>query len=238
VAVLPALQGQVLITRWDFTGGSLVPAAGSGEAGLIGGTSATFAAGRDGDAAGGWNIKGFPTQGMAPGAAGVEFRMSTEGLGPVSMSFQMRPSNTSANTARVLWSSDGIGFTEAGRFTVVPSPSGSGETWYDRVVALPPESANVSHLMVRVVSDFGSPDTSRYLASRLGSSYSPSGTWRFDNVSFSAVPEPGEYAAISGLGLVGFALWRRRRTLPELPGRSLTDPSAGQAARPDPSPEE
>jgi len=238
VAVLPTLQGQVLITRWDFSGGSLVPATGSGEAVSIGGTSATFAAGREGEPTGGWNIKSFPAQGLTPGTAGVEFRLSTEGLGPVSMAFQMRPSNTSANTARVLWSSDGIGFTEAGRFTVVPAPSGSGETWYDRVVALPPESANVSQLLVRVVSDFGSPDTSRYLASRLGSSYSPSGTWRFDNVSFSAVPEPGEYAAISGLGLVGFALWRRRRNVREGPARFVPDPGTGQVASLGPSPQE
>jgi hypothetical protein len=31
-----------------------------------------------------------------------------------------------------------------------------------------------------------------------------------DNFSFSAVPEPGEYAALAGAGLIGFALWRRR----------------------------
>ncbi len=37
-------------------------------------------------------------------------------------------------------------------------------------------------------------------------------SWGLDNVtvSVSAVPEPSEYAAVAGLGLVGFALWRRR----------------------------
>ncbi|NBP24305.1 MAG: PEP-CTERM sorting domain-containing protein [Proteobacteria bacterium] len=48
----------------------------------------------------------------------------------------------------------------------------------------------------------------------MGSSYSTSGTWRFDNVTFSAVPEPEEYAAISALALVGWGLWRRRRHHP------------------------
>jgi hypothetical protein len=49
------------------------------------------------------------------------------------------------------------------------------------------------------------------MASRLGSSYSTAGTWRLDNVSFSAVPEPEEYAAISALGLLGFGFWRRHK---------------------------
>ena len=44
-------------------------------------------------------------------------------------------------------------------------------------------------------------------------SESGTGTWRIDNVqlsgSFSAVPEPHEYAFVAGLGLIGFAGWRR-----------------------------
>jgi hypothetical protein len=32
----------------------------------------------------------------------------------------------------------------------------------------------------------------------------------FDNATLSAVPEPGEYAAMSGLALLGFVAWRRR----------------------------
>jgi hypothetical protein len=31
-----------------------------------------------------------------------------------------------------------------------------------------------------------------------------------DDVTFSAVPEPSEYAALAGAGLIGFAVWRRR----------------------------
>ncbi len=29
-------------------------------------------------------------------------------------------------------------------------------------------------------------------------------------MTFTAVPEPHEYALVSGIGLVGFAMWRRR----------------------------
>lgn len=217
----PSLAGQVLITRWDFSNASLTPQSGTGEARLVGGTSATFAAGSGGEASGAWNLKGFPSQGTFPGTAGAEFRVSTEGAGPVGLSFQLRHSNTSANTERVLWSSDGVHFTEAARFTVVPAATGSGETWYDRSLTLPPEAGNQARLMVRIVSDFGDGSEGRYMASRLGSSYSTAGTWRLDNVSFSAVPEPEEYAAISGLGLVGFALWRRARQVASVGADSI-----------------
>ena len=38
-----------------------------------------------------------------------------------------------------------------------------------------------------------------------------SGQMSFDNLSVSAVPEPSTYAALAGLGALGFAVWRRRR---------------------------
>jgi hypothetical protein len=72
-------------------------------------------------------------------------------------------------------------------------------------------------LSVRIVSDFDLGTEGRYLASRLGSSYSTSGTWRFDNVNFSAVPEPEEYAALSALTLLGLGFWRRRSAANQSP---------------------
>jgi MYXO-CTERM domain-containing protein len=205
-----SLTGQILISRWDFNSGSLSPESGLGEALLVGGTSATFAAGYQGEPTGGWNIKGFPTQGTLPGTAGVQFNLSTEGFSSVGLSFQIRHSNTSANSERVLWSIEGQPFTEAGRFTITPASTGTGETWYQRSVDLPAAAAHQANLSVRIVSDFDLGTEGRYLASRLGSSYSTSGTWRFDNVNFSAVPEPEEYAALSALALLGLGFWRRR----------------------------
>lgn len=40
----------------------------------------------------------------------------------------------------------------------------------------------------------------------------PVGRWGPANLQFSAVPEPSTYAALFGLGALGFAAWRRRRT--------------------------
>lgn len=208
---LPSATGQILISRWDFNAATLLPQTGIAEARLIGGTSATFAAGFHGEASGAWNVKGFPAQGTLPGSAGVEFSLSTEGHSAVGLSFQLRHSNTSANLERVLWSTDGQNFTEAAAFRVTPGVTGTGETWYQRAVELPPTTAGQAFLAVRIVSDFDTGAEGRYTASRLGSSYSTSGTWRFDNVTFSAVPEPGEYAAVTALSLMGFVAWRRIR---------------------------
>lgn len=211
LSFVPPGTAQILITRWDFNSGSLTPSSGLGEVHLVGGTSATFAAGYDGEPSGAWNLKGFPTQGTLPGTAGAQFSLSTEGSSSVALSFQIRHSNTSANTERVLWSSDGQVFAEAARFSITPAATGTGETWYQRSVDLPASAAHQPNLAVRIVSDFDGGTEARYMASRLGSSYSTAGTWRLDNVSFSAVPEPEEYAAISALGLVGFGFWRRHK---------------------------
>ena len=220
LGIAPQGAAQILITRWDFNSGSLTPSSGLGEVRLVGGTSATFAAGYDGEPSGAWNLKGFPTQGTLPGTAGAQFSLSTEGSSSVALSFQIRHSNTSANTERVLWSSDGQVFTEAARFTITPAATGTGETWYQRSVDLPSSAAHQPNLAVRIVSDFDWGSESRYMASRLGSSYSTAGTWRLDNVSFSAVPEPEEYAAISALGLVGFGFWRRYKNNRQSPPES------------------
>ncbi len=209
--LLPCLSGQILISRWDFNDGSWAPQSGLGEARLVGGVSASFAAGFNGEANGAWNLKGFPSQGTLPGTAGVEFSLSTEGRSSVGLSFQIRHSNTSANTERILWSTDGQQFLEAARFSIAPASTGTGETWYQRSVELPAAAAGQAQLAVRIVSDFDPGSEGRYMASRLGSTYSTAGTWRFDNVTFSAVPEPEEYAAMSGLGLLGFTIWRRIR---------------------------
>ncbi len=37
------------------------------------------------------------------------------------------------------------------------------------------------------------------------------------NLTFTAVPEPHEYALVFGLGLFGFALWRRRQQRRSVP---------------------
>ena len=40
--------------------------------------------------------------------------------------------------------------------------------------------------------------------------YNGPGSFKLDNVSLTAVPEPATYGLIAGAGLVGFAVWRRR----------------------------
>ncbi len=228
---LSNLYGQVLISRWDFNTASLTPEYGPGEARLVGGVLGGFATGFEGESAGAWNLKGFPSQGTSPGTAGVQFSLSTQGHSSVGLSFQIRHSNTSANLERVLWSTDGGPFQEATRFRIVPEVTGSGETWYQRSVALPSAAAGQAELVVRIVSDFDPLSEGRYMASRLGSSYSTAGTWRFDNVTFSAVPEPEEYAMVTAWTVSGMAIWRRvRRAQPrKAPGESLAAAEGDEA---------
>jgi hypothetical protein len=42
-------------------------------------------------------------------------------------------------------------------------------------------------------------------------SFQQAGEYEFDNIGFAAVPEPSTYAACFGIGLAGFAGWRRWR---------------------------
>ncbi len=67
-----------------------------------------------------------------------------------------------------------------------------------------------------VGQSFAISDTSayRYLDLRLidGQSSDPVSGLGLAEVRISAVPEPSEYAAVTGLALIGFVAWRRRRS--------------------------
>lgn len=75
-----SLSGQILISHWGFNSGSLNPQSGLGEARLVGGTAATFAAGYEGEPAGAWNIKSFPAQGTLPGPQGFSSTCPPRGI--------------------------------------------------------------------------------------------------------------------------------------------------------------
>ena len=208
LSVLASSQAQILITKWDFNAANLQPSIGTGTLSLIGGTTATFAGGFD-DENVGWRTANYPSQGQNNLTAGFQMQVSTAGKSGITLSYAVRHGIESANSQSVLWSTDNSSYQPAGSFTFAPAVSGSGDTWYTRSVSLPAGADNQGNLYVRVVSNF-TPGLSTYTASQLGSSYSGAGPWRFDDVSFSAVPEPATSAAVAAAALIGFAVLRKR----------------------------
>ena len=188
LSAITSSQAQILITKWDFNTANLQPSIGTGTLSLIGGTTATFAGGFD-DENVGWRTANYPSQGQNNLTAGVQMQLSTAGQTGISFSYTVKHGIESANTQSVLWSTDNNTYQSAGSFTFAPAASGSGDTWYSRSVSLPAGANNQGNLYVRIVSDF-TPGLSAYTASQLGSSYNGAGPWRFDDVTFSAVPEP------------------------------------------------
>ncbi len=187
-----ASASSVIITQWTFTGDVTTPSTGSGTALLVGGTTATFAAGLTGNPDRGWNTTTYPSQSTGNKTAGVEFQVNTSSYNNITVSFNVRRSNTAANTIVVQFSNDsGANYTDVHTHTIF-----SGDTWVTRTVDLSSYSVSVPDLRIRVVTAF-SPTTSQYFAANPSSSYGTGGTVRFDNVTIYGTPLSDAAPAVS-----------------------------------------
>jgi hypothetical protein len=258
IAVLVAVSGSVasyaaIVTQWTFNGGSGVttPSTGAGTASLIGGATATFASG---DASGGssdplsgstdfgWNTAGYPTTNINDETAGVQFAASTVGYEGISVSFDLRHSNTASRFWAVYYTTDGSTWN---RFAVGPgnaspgaTPSGgspastaglfgtngtfsafdgtvpnAGDDWFN----------GRSFDLSSIPAVNNNPNFAFRIVSSFdgGTAYQASssgvyggGTARFDMVTINGtVPVPEPSTyALLGLGAAGLAYYRRRRT--------------------------
>jgi MYXO-CTERM domain-containing protein len=174
----------------------------------VGGTTSTFATGFGGTGTFALNTSTYAVQGTGDRTRGVQFSGSTAGYDSITLTWNERHSNTSANTVAVFASVDGTNWTEVQVFTFTPAASGTGDTWYQRSVSLSAAYANAANFGFRVLAAFN-PGTSGYLASRSTSVYGTASTLRFDDVTISGnvVPAPGAAALVGLAGLIS----RRRR---------------------------
>ncbi len=213
------------VTQWNFNSpipdnatatGTFLPSFGAGVASLIGGvTSPGFNSGvGSSDPAAtdnsGWQTTTYPAISAANKTAGAQFAVSTVGFTGVSISYDLRHSNTSSRYEQVQYSLNGTTFTDIASFD-----GNTGDTWFNnRMVNLTSITGadNNPNFAFRVVSAFA-PSTSSYAASNPTSTYA-GGTWRFDMVTVSAapIPEPETYALmLAGLALVGAVARRRKK---------------------------
>jgi len=187
----------------------------------------------------GLNLTAWAAQGTGNLTRGLQFSASTAGYSDIVVSLDFRNSGTVSRFFQLQVSTDGTtfnnvsggtasfgtvnnntgtSFTSAGLYSNTAS-SGSQQFVQSITYTFPSGSAveNNPNAAFRWLATFGPSAGGNYVSSFAGttSAYSVNGTGRFDMVSvsgtFSAVPEPSEYAAMAGAGLVGFAIWRRRQ---------------------------
>jgi hypothetical protein len=172
-------------TQWTFDYNNTStppPSTGTGTALLVGSNTTAPSGSFAGLPGNGWQTTDYPTQGTGDKTAGVQFQISTLSWKDIEFSFNIRHSDTAANTVVVQYSTDnGTSFTDVATYTV----SQTSNPWYTRTVDLSTYPvSNVASLQVRVVAAFAPPANTQYVAATVGSIYSTTGTLRFDNVTF------------------------------------------------------
>ncbi len=211
------------------------PTLGSGTLTLIGGVThpATGSSGTGSSDTAATNLglqtTTYPAQSTASGSAGVQFNVSTSGFSAptytgLEVRFDLRLSNTAGRWFRLDYTTNGGSTWNLGTPTRLGIPANVGDTWFNlNAVTISDLAAlNNSAFGFRVVSVFSPvafieansstnylPNAAYEVARNTISSYSGSGTWRFDMVTLSAIPEPSTWALI-GLG-TALVLWQIRR---------------------------
>jgi len=219
VVGLYGAKAQVTITQWNFDSEVLTPSVGSGTAENIGGTTTAWAGGNPSTGRG-WNTTPYPEQGVAPLTAGVQFMVPTSGYSNISVTWDQRHSNTAANRNVLQYTLDGetwINFdaNESNATNTMldgtPIPFDEGKYVTNIGTFFTNRSANFTAIEgannnanfgIRIVTDF--MDAGGYGANGEGSTYSPNGTIRFDNVTFLGGTGTAPVLSATPSALTGF----------------------------------
>ena len=183
------------LAQWNFNGSSISPSAGSGTASLVGGATATFAAGTSSDPTGtpssGWNTAGYPTQGTGNKSRGAQFAVSTLGYTNVIVAWEQQDSNTGSKYSRLQYTTNGTDFVDG---PVITLPTGTTFFYETADLSAVPGVANNASFAFRLMAEWEATAigtaNSNYVAVTSGSSYGTAGTMRYDLMSIFAEPLP------------------------------------------------
>jgi hypothetical protein len=201
---------QSVVARYDFNSnpndantatGILTPTAGNSSITSIGGISQTFATGNSNDLNttdnSGIQTSVYPAQSTLSETAGIQINVDALGKNNLVLNFWQRLSNSASNTWKLQYTTDNSGistggivvWTTATTFTFVPQPTGTGDTWYQRIYNFSSITAlnNNPNVGFRIVSAFD-PIAGQYVAARSTSTYSTTGAARFDLVNVIEAP--------------------------------------------------
>jgi hypothetical protein len=212
-----------IITQWNFNSnpsdantatGTTATSIGSGSIKLVGGVTVDSAgAFNDGSSNdtntsdnSGYVTTNYPAQSTGNKTGGIEFDLSTAGYQSISISFDLRTSNTSSKCYRVQYSIDGTNFTDYGTAPF----TGKGDNWNLNKLADLSAITGVNdnpNFKLRVVTEFDPDNPNQYTSANKNSGYATTGKYRWDMVTVSGVPVPEPSSVIllvaglaSGLG--------------------------------------
>jgi endonuclease/exonuclease/phosphatase family metal-dependent hydrolase len=175
----------------DPTTGTVQPATGSGTASLVGGVTASFTASNGSSDPNptdnsNWRITTWPAQSTQNKQNGVRFNVSTTGYQIITLSWDLRNSNTASKYTRLQYTTNGADFID---FQVITMPY---ETWVNDQTssfAGVPGVANNPSFGIRFVTEFESTalgsGTAGYVPCNPTNTYGSAGTLRFDMVIVS-----------------------------------------------------
>ncbi|MBN2578953.1 MAG: autotransporter-associated beta strand repeat-containing protein [Pirellulales bacterium] len=181
--------GAVVITRWNFNDENTLPDIGSGTFAMIGGVVQDAELWKDGSSTDpgspnkAINTTNYPAQGTGNKTAGIEIAVDTTAYDNISVTFDLRTSNTSSRYYRAQYSLDGSSWTDSTLFT-----SAGGDEWNNlNTIDLSSISgANDNpNFKFRVVSEFA-PGTSAYQHAQWDNpskQYQTTGKYRFDMIT-------------------------------------------------------
>jgi hypothetical protein len=196
------------IAQWNFDNVDPVqaklPTAGAGTFSIIGGvvenlTTGLMPAGNPSTGKA-YSIKTFPLSATGSGTAGFQFAVSTVGFTSIVVSFDNRGSNTSSRFQQYEYTTDGT------TWVALSNNSGTLANAFPTApisLTMPAICDNKANFGFRIVSIFDPAGTDYsavgYMAAPTPSTYSASGAWRIDNVTFTTTTLATKQNSISGL---------------------------------------